>query len=391
MFMEYLNPTTTSLPPYPMEELRRIKEELVAKGQIVYDFGTGDPRIPVDQKIISVGKQSMGEISQYPSVRGIQKLREAQFSYLETVHNLKKNDSWEAFPTRGSKEAIFHVALSLINKESGRDTIAFPNPGYPVYRSSVLFAGGNPYEVKLQAENRYQMQPWTFPKNVVSRLAAIWVNYPHNPTGVSVDRDYWEKLIAWCHQHKVLLLSDDCYLDIFAPNLAVEERPINPLTLSCEGVVSFMSLSKRSGLTGHRIGMMAGDAKFLNGHIKARANFGCAIPEFIQEAGAVAWGDEEHVQKRREIFHRRLDLLGNIFLEKGLIKEIPKYTFYLWVKIPASFGNNDVEFCLDMAKKGVLSQPSSWLGDGCVGYMRFAMVPNEQETAEAIEIIKNCL
>jgi aspartate/methionine/tyrosine aminotransferase len=169
----------------------------------------------------------------------------------------------------------------------------------------------------------------------------------------------------------------------------LDERPFCPLQLSSDRVLTFMSLSKRSGMTGYRAGFIAGDQDIVQAIVKARANFGVGQPEFVQHAAVVAWNDDEHVRERRKIFTHRIALAAPTFQELGLLDKAPDATFYLWVKIPRAFDKGDVRFCLSLAEHGVICSPSSWLSESIKGYARFALVPDDTATREALQIIKD--
>lgn len=390
-----INKTTAELEQYPMEELTRIRRELLAQGKAVYDFGTGDPKIPTWPPIREALIAALPEISQYPSVRGTDELKSAHQGYLERRFGLRPSDGYQVIPSQGSKEAIFHVALVLVGRANGKKHIIYPDPGYPVYRSSTRYAGGIPFPVALSASNGYLLEPWELPPYIQRDAAAIWINYPHNPTGATAPREYWERVVEWCHKTDTILLSDDCYIDIYdskIDKMPVEDthsdqRPLCPLQLSSDRVLSFMSLSKRSGLTGYRSGMIAGDPEIIQALLKARANFGVGSPDFVSAAAVVAWNDDEHVRQRREIFTERIALAAPTFQKAGLLDKSPDATFYLWVKIPKAFGSGDVRFCVGLAEQGVIASPSQWLSESLKGYARFALVPNNDDTRAALEII----
>lgn len=392
-----VNKVTLELEEYPMEELARLRKELLRQGKPVYDFGTGDPKIPTWDAIRQAALNAIPAISQYPSVKGIDALRAAELGYLERRFGLRLTDGFDIIPTSGSKEAIFHIALCLVGRAGGKKHIVYPDPGYPVYRSSTKFAGGIPFPVRLSADNGFLLEPWNLPPYIQRDAAAIWLNYPHNPTGATASRDYWQQVVEWCHKTDTILLSDDCYIDIYdaaidlipAGDPQQDERPFCPLQLSSDRVLSFMSLSKRSGMTGYRAGFVAGDADIIQAILKARANFGVGQPDFVQQAAVVAWSDDEHVRERRKIFTHRIAQAAPVFQELGLLDAAPKATFYLWVKIPRAFDKGDVRFCLNLAEQGVICSPSSWLSENMRGYARFALVPDDQATAEALDIIKN--
>jgi len=391
-----VNKVTAELEEYPMEELARIRKELVKKGVPVYDFGTGDPKIPTWAPIRAMLQDSVPEISQYPSVKGFEELKHAQEGYLERRFGLNPSE-YDVIPSAGSKEAIFHITLSLVGRANGKKHIVYPDPGYPVYRSATKFAGGTPFPVRLTAGNGYLLEPWDLPPYIQRDAAAVWINYPHNPTGAIAPREYWERVVEWAHKTDTILLSDDCYVDIYDTALDSkvvddpkdDERPMCPLQLSSDRVLTFMSLSKRSGLTGYRAGLIAGDKEITKAILKARANFGVGSPDFVSRAAVVAWSDDEHVRERRKIFTHRIKLAAPTFQELGLLETPPAAAFYLWTKVPDAFGSGDVRYCLSLAEHGVIASPSSWLSEGIKGYARFALVPGDEDTLKALQIIKD--
>ncbi len=387
-----LNTLTKELRPYPTESLNRIKADLKAAGKEIFDFGTGDPKIPTDPMILDALHKAIPDISQYPSVRGTKALSEAQMNYLHRQFKLFDADKIGVLPSAGSKEAIFHIALCLASPGSQKNLLVYPDPGYPVYRSSALFAGMTPYPVRLSLENGYRLEPWTLPQAIQNSISAVWVNYPHNPTGAMVDASYWQTLVDWGRDAGVLLLSDDCYVDIYNPvfdkNKDDPRRPRCILEFGAEGILSFHSLSKRSGLTGFRSGFIAGDKSYMGILAEARANMGVASPPFVQDASVFAWADDKHVEERRRIFTERLSYAGEVMLSLGLIKEIPQATFYLWCKTPERYRGDDLKFCLELAEKGVIASPSQWLSEGLKGFFRLALVPEFEKMTRAMEIIK---
>lgn len=385
-----VNELTSSLMPYPMEELARIRSELIKQGKKVYDFGTGDPKIKTEQQFISALINGVDEISQYPSILGTDELKNAHLDYLKRRFEIDtNNNNLMVVPTRGSKEAIFHIALSLIGR-GGRKTIAYPVPGYPVYEASVEFAGGHTYPVQLREGSGYLMLPWEWPKEVINDLAAIWINYPHNPTGALASSDYLKQLLDWCQNHDVVLLADDCYVDIYNPALPLNDQPLSALKFRIDGVISFMSLSKRSGMTGYRAGMMAGDRRILEPHCKARARFGLAQSPFIEAAARLAWLDDDHVERRRVIFAERVETLSRGLANLGLMEKKPLATFYTWAKVPEKFKGDDILFCRRLAyEKGILVSPARWLGDLEGGYFRMACVPELAETKQVCDLLKD--
>ena len=384
------NSITENLPPYPMEEFNRIKRKLRDKGKEIFDFSTGDPTLTTPDFIRRALLDGMSEVSQYPSIKGTDALRDAILGYLTRRFELDP-ESVDVLPSFGSKEAVFHIAQCVVGRANGKKYVLYPNPGYPVYRSSTLFAGGKPYPVDVTPDSGYLLEPWKLPQFVQDDAAAIWINYPHNPTGAVATEAYLQQLVDWCQDTDTLLLSDECYVDIYDATLEQsprQDKPLSVLSYSQDKVLAYYSLSKRSGMTGYRSGFIAGDPALMPMLAKARANFGVAQQEFVQKAAIVAWNDDDHCAQRRAVFSERMATLAGPLKDMGFELEVPKATFYLWAKLPESYGDSDVKFCTKLAEKGVVVAPSQWLSEGIKGFVRFALVPDAEATAKAVEIIR---
>ncbi|MBK6846743.1 MAG: aminotransferase class I/II-fold pyridoxal phosphate-dependent enzyme [Proteobacteria bacterium] len=240
------------------------------------------------------------------------------------------------------------------------------------------FAGGEPWAVELRAEQGYRLEPWELPAAALAETAVLWINYPHNPTGATVDRDYLARLAELCRRHDILLCSDECYVDLYLDG----EPPPSLLEVAREGVLVFHSLSKRSGMTGYRAGFIAGDPQLIGALRRARANFGVASSTMVQAAAAWAWRDDAHAAARRALFRRKRELFTRFFAEVGLACAPCSATFYLWLRTP---GDADPRrYAAELAERaGILVSPASNLGVE-QPYVRLALVPTETDCARAI-------
>jgi len=182
-----------------------------------------------------------------------------------------------------------------------------------------------------------------------------------------------------CQEFKIILCSDECYTEIY-----FEKPPHSLLEVGKKGAVVFHSLSKRSGMTGYRSGFVAGDEEIIKTYLKYRSSFGVASQDFVQQAARVAWSDEEHVEKRREIFKRKRDLFLEFFKKLGLDFLYPEATFYFWVKLPEGMSGED--YALHLLEYGIVVSPGEFFGDGGEGFIRLALVPTLEECKEAIRI-----
>src|SRR5215210_9439095 len=305
-----LNPVLAHLPAYPLARLDERRQELEERGTRLFDFGAGDPREPTDGKIRQALIESVPKVSQYPSVAGTRELRESFVSFMRRRHRVTLNPDTEVLPATGSKEAIFHAPLAFVHPSHERRGIVYGTPGYPVYERGCLFAGGEPAPVKLEAEAGFRLGVEDVDPG---RVRALWINHPHNPTGATASYDYLEKVAAFCREHDVLLFSDECYNDLYSG-----DPPPSILEIIRERTLAFCSLSKRSGMTGYRTAMMAGDAELIAALKKLRPSIGVATQSFVQDAAIVAWSGDEHVEERRRIFGEKRELFKDFFERVGL-------------------------------------------------------------------------
>ena len=386
-----MNNLLASLRPYPMEELNRIKTQLLKEGKKIYDFGTGDPKEPTADFIIESLKNAIPKISQYPSVSGRKDLREAIANWLKKRFNVQLDPETEIIPSNGSKEAIFHFPLVFINPEEEKKKVIFGTPAYPVYERGTLFANGTPIPIKLKEEDKFLLRLDKLPKSLLEETKIVWINYPHNPTGATADKSYFEEMYHICKEHNIILCSDECYTEIYFNE---KDKPISALNVGYENIVVFHSLSKRSGLTGYRTGFIAGDKNIIQTYKKYRASFGVATPDFIQQAAREAWSDEKHVEERRKVFKEKRDKFLKFLDKIGLEYLYPKATFYIWIKTPEGISPQD--YIKTLLKYGIVVSPGENFCSGIEikenncksNYFRVALVPTLKEIDEAIEIWK---
>jgi succinyldiaminopimelate transaminase len=377
-----MNPALRALKPYPMAELQRRKAALVATGKTVFDFGTGDPLEPTPAFIPQALRAAVPEISQYPSVGGTPALRSAAAGYLKRRFGVTVDAAKQVLPAAGSKEAIFHLPLAVIDPATNKDTVIYGTPGYPVYQAGTLFAGAREHAVVLTRDHGYRLDLSALPVEQLKRAAIAWINYPHNPTGACVDLAYYRAQAAVCAEHGILLASDECYQDLWFDEQATP--PPSLLEATTSGVLVFHSCSKRSGMTGYRSGFIAGDAALIAAYRGWRAAMGVGSPAFIEQAAAAAWNDDAHAVERRRIFAAKYRLLADGLAAKG-IEILPSQAgLYLWAKVPAD-GDADAYAarCLDA---GLVISPGGFFGDGGAGWFRLALVPSLDDCRTALAL-----
>ncbi len=368
-----LNPILAQQGAYPLLRLDERRGELERRGLDLFDFGTGDPREPTDQKIRHALIDGLPETSRYPSTTGKASLREAFCGWMQRRHKVSLDPESEVLPATGSKEAIFHAPMAFLHHSHDRRGVAYGTPGYPVYERGTLFSGGEALPVRLDSKNDFLL-----PSGAVDpeRTRILWINYPHNPTGTAATYEYLEEVAAFCHEHDILLFSDECYNDIYSGG-----PPPSILEITKERTLAFCSLSKRSGMTGYRSAMMAGDPELIDALRKLRPSIGVATQSFVQDAATAAWSDDAHVEKRRRIFGEKRALFTEFFERAGLKYLHTEASFYLWIAVP---GGDDEAYALRLMEEGIVVAPGSSFGAGGEGYVRIALVPGLEDCRVAI-------
>jgi len=377
-----MNPILSELGGYPLAAYQDLVRTLAAEPAALHDFSIGDPVEPTPEFIRSALISGFPEISQYPTAAGLAELRAAIASWVERRFKVQVDPDTEVLPTSGSKEAIFHLPLGVLDPRGQRTSVLWGTPGYPVYERGQRFAGGHSDAIALHAGNGWRLDLSALEPERLDHACLAWLNYPHNPTGATVDIDFYRDALDVARAHGVVLASDECYVDVHPP---AAEPPASLLQAAGDdrrGLVVAFSLSKRSGMTGYRSGALVGDAELIAAQRLLRPNIGTASPEFIQRAAIAAWSDDEHVAQRREVFERKRAILLGFAERVGLQVSGSAATFYLWVAAP---GGNDLAYAQALLAERVVVSPGRAFGAAGRGWLRLALVPSEDGCGAAVE------
>ena len=370
---------------YPFVRLNEAARRVRERGLEVIDLGMGDPREPTDPKIRQALVDGLRDRMGYPAAVGLPELREAIAAWAERRFDVRLDPHAQIVPTLGSKEAIFSFALAVADTAGARDTVAYTDPGYPVYERGALFAQARTLALPLREEHGFLPDLDAIDGETWARLAVFWVNYPNNPTGATAPLSFYERLAALAREHGFVLASDEAYTELWFDESPASALQVGDLT----NVAVFNTLSKRSSMTGYRSGFVAGDPALVAALQAFRPTVGTAPQEFVQRASVVAWGDEAHVAETRERYGRKRRLFLDCFERVGIRVAGSRATMYLWVEVPG--GASSEAFAERLLEHGVLVAPGSYLGAAGEGYVRVALVPSEEECARAVEILEDAL
>lgn len=380
-----LNPILEQLGSYPIAVVHERARAMRDAGKTVIDFSIGDPREPTPPFIPEALRAAVPAVSQYPTTAGIGELRSAIAGYLDRRFGVAVDPATQIIPTSGSKEAVFNTPLAFIDRDNG-DAVVYGTPGYPVYERGALFAGARTHPVTLRGD--FVLRASDISEEAWSQARLLWTCTPHNPTGAVTDRSDLAELLATAQDSETLLLSDECYADIYEPAF-FPDGPASLLQLAgagAPGVLVFLSLSKRSGMTGYRSGAIVGDPEAIAALKRLRTATGTASPEFVQAAAVVAWSDDEHAAKRRETFAAKRKILRRAFDRLSLDVVASQAGLYMWVKVDDDLATTD-----RLLESGVVVSPGRFFGPGGEGYLRLALVPTLEECEQAVEVLVSCL
>jgi succinyldiaminopimelate transaminase len=358
--------------------LDQAKEDLARRGLPIFDFGVGDPIEPTPGFIRHALIEALDPVSQYPTIFGQRRLREAIAGWAERRLDVRLDPATQILPAAGSKEAIFHLPLALVGTDQARLRIVYPSPSYPVYEASARYARCTPHPVPLRQDNGYRLELEALGRAILEETRIAWINYPHNPSGASIDLAYLRRQVEVARAYDILLCADECYLDLYF----TAEPPPGLLQVTQTGVLSFGSLSKRSGMTGYRSGYIAGDPGVIAALRRARPNFGVGSPDFVQAAATAAWADDDHVSERRALFRAKRDRLASFLRSRGYEVSGSQGAIYLWVKVPVP---NSELFFARLLEQGIVVSPGESFGPGGEGYFRMALVPTLEQIEHAIQ------
>ncbi|HTK22610.1 MAG TPA: aminotransferase class I/II-fold pyridoxal phosphate-dependent enzyme [Gaiella sp.] len=380
-----LSPTLRAQTTYPFVRLNEAAAARRARGLEVIDFGMGDPREPTDPAILQALRDGVRERMGYPAAPGLPELREAIAAWVGRRYGMHLDPDRHVIPTLGSKEAIFSLAQVVLDVDGGRDTVVVTEPGYPVPARGAAFAGARVLELPLLERSGFLPELDAVSDETWKRAALVWLNTPNNPTGAVAPLALLARFAELAREHGFVFASDEAYSELW-----FSEPPASALQLpDWSNVLVLNTLSKRSSMTGFRSGFAAGDPELIAALRHYRPNVGTAPQEFVQRASVVAWGDERHVSRMRDAYARKRALLLDVLGPKGLRDAGGPATMYLWIAAPPA--ETSEEHAGRLLERGVLVAPGSYLGPSGEGYVRYALVPTEEECVRAVSILEDAL
>ncbi|MDB5701650.1 MAG: LL-diaminopimelate aminotransferase [Sphingomonadales bacterium] len=379
------------LPPYVIAEVNAMRAAARAGGEDIIDLGMGNPDLPPPQHVID----KLCEVARKPDAhgysasKGIPGLRKAQANYYKRRFGVDVDPDTEVVVTMGSKEGLASLATAIT---APGDVVLAPNPSYPIHTFGFIIAGATIRSVPTTPDERYFDSLERAMQYTVPRPSVLVVNYPSNPTAETVDLAFYERLVAWAKDAGVWIISDLAYSELYYDG--------NPTVsiLQVKGAkdvaIEFTSLSKTYSMAGWRIGFAVGNQKLIAAmtRVKSYLDYGAFTP--IQAAACAALnGPQDIVATNRALYHKRRDVLVDSFGRAGWDIPAPSASMFCWAPLPPALAHlGSLEFTKQLlTHAGVAVAPGVGYGEDGEGFVRIAMVENEQRIRQAARNVKKYL
>jgi alanine-synthesizing transaminase len=379
------------LPPYVFEQVNRAKAAARNAGADIIDLGMGNPDLPAPAHVVEKLKETVGKArtDRYSASRGIPGLRRAQAAYYERRFGVKLNPETQIVTTLGSKEGFANVAQAIT---APGDVVLVPNPTYPIHAFGFLMAGGVIRSVSSEPTPAFFESLERAIVHSIPKPIAIVVCYPSNPTAYVADLDFYRELVPFAKKHGIFVLSDLAYSEVY-----FDDHP-PPSVLQVPGAmdiaVEFTSLSKTYSMPGWRIGFAVGNERIIAAlaRVKSYLDYGAFTPIQVAATAAIN-GPDDCIHEMRSIYKRRRDVLVESFGRAGWQVPPPRASMFAWAPLPEAFASiGSIEFStLLVEKAGVAVSPGIGFGEHGEGYVRIALVENEQRIRQAARNIRRFL
>lgn len=387
--MNYRFPLIEKLPPYVFAVINQLKMEARRRGEDIIDLGMGNPDLPTPEPIVDkmVEAARNPRNHRYSASRGIPNLRVEIARWYARRYQVEIDPETEAIATMGAKEGFSHLVLALV--EPGTRVIV-PDPSYPIHSFAATIAGCELVKLPIDegAEGMMDaLRRLDYPRGQHPRLLVL--SFPHNPTTVCVGKEFFEEAVAIAKERGYLIIHDLAYADL------VFDDAQAPSILQVPGAkdvaVEMFSMSKSYSMAGWRVGFCAGNAQVVAALTRLKSYLDYGIFQPIQIASIIALRDcDEYVPQIAEVYRKRRDVLIKGLASAGWEVPSPKGTMFVWAKLPPAYAKmGSLEFAKQLIKRaGVAVSPGNGFGERGEGYIRFALVENDQRIAQALRGIK---
>ena len=393
------SPRLAALPDGPFARLAKLLGD-EKPGKAPISLALGDPSGTVPDFVKEALAREAARFGNYPQIAGTEEWRQAAAGWVVSRFALpadRIDPERHVLPLNGTRDGLFSVLFPFVpeRKSGQRPIVAMPNPFYQVYAAAALACGAEPLYVPALAENGFLPDYAALPEATLARIAAVYVCSPSNPEGAVADAAWWNRLFALAERYDFIVLADECYADIYygAPPLCALTARFQQSN-GFSRLLTFHSLSKRSGLPGLRSGMVAGCAHLIAKFRAFRNVAGPQVPTPILAASAACWRDEAHVAANRAAYREKMAAAERILAER---MRRPGGGFFLWLKVA-----NGEQAALDLwREEGIKVLPGAYMGreselgksqtNPGFSYVRVALVSDLSTILTALERVRNFL
>jgi len=387
-----VSPRILRLPPYLFGRINKMKYEKRVANIDIIDLGMGNPTDPTPDSVVKKLAEAARDPRnhRYSVSNGIAGLRREVAKKYLAKYGVQLDPETEVIATIGPKEGFSHLCLALLGPG---DTAIVPDPAFPIHVYAVAMAGANVIRVPLGSDQTFLARIEKMIEGLYPTPKLLILNYPHNPTAMTIEPDFWDRAIAMCRRHGIMIISDFAYGEVCFDGYKA------PSFLAAAGAkdlgVEFTTMSKSYNMAGWRIGFCAGNAEMVRAlaTIKGYYDYGIFAP--IQIASIIAMREHTDVpgkqskiyEKRRNVVCRGLDKLGWTY-------EKPRASMFVWAKIKSEHlkGQGTIDFCLRMMDEAqVALAPGRAFGENGENFVRIALVENDQRLKQAMANLERAL
>ncbi len=379
------------LPPYVFSTVDAMKMEARRAGEDIIDLGMGNPDQGAPAHIVDKITEAIHNPRnhRYSVSRGIYKLRLAIVDWYRRRYGVEFDPDSEAIATIGAKEGLAHLSLATLGPGN---IVLVPNPTYPIHMYSVMIAGAHVHSVPISPDRDFFEDLTRAIRGTWPRPSMMILSFPHNPTTRVVDKSFFERIVSIARENKILIVHDFAYSDLCFDGYRA------PSLFEVPGArdvgVELFSMSKSYNMPGWRIGFVVGNKEMIGALTRLKSYLDYGIFQPIQIAAIIALnGPQECVQSIVDLYQKRRDVLVEGLGRAGWVIEKPKATMFVWAKIPEAFQKmGSLEFTKLLLKEAkVAVSPGIGFGEFGEGYVRFALVENEQRIQQAARGIRQFL
>lgn len=363
---------------YFSKKLREVSA-LVAAGEPIINMGIGSPDLQPPPQVLTAIQSSLKDSTahKYQSYQGLPTLRTAISNFYKNKFSVVLNPENEVLPLMGSKEGIMHISMAFLNEG---DKVLIPNPGYPTYTSVTKLVGAIPVFYDLSDKNNWQPNFEELENQELTAVKIMWVNYPHMPTGANATLETFERLVSFGKKHNILIVNDNPY------SFILNEKPLS--ILQVEGAkdiaLELNSLSKTFNMAGWRVGMVLGNATFINEILKIKSNMDSGMFYGIQKGAIAALQlSDNWFLEQNKIYKARRNLIWQLADKLDATYNKNATGLFVWAKIPKGKKAEEVTDSV-LYNNNIFITPGTIFGSQGEGYIRFSLCVTSEIIREAI-------